>query len=328
MHTPHSHRPLKSEHVEDVLHVIAVVSNPVRYLSRYALYEQFEAHVLKNPAVRLVTVELAFGDRGHEVTDTCQLNHLQLRSSHELWHKENMVNLGMRLLPRDWKYVAWVDADVEFLSPSWAQETLHQLQHHPVVQMFESAVDLGPRENVIGVHQGFGAQLNSGAPMVVTSGNAYGYGAGPGAFWHPGFAWAARREFIENVGGLIDGAILGSADHHMALGMIGCADRSLPEGIHDNYKAMVMDWQHKALRAGNKDIGHVPGSIVHHWHGPKAKRYYVARWATLIKHEYDPRSDIRYSASGVLELVGNKPQLRDDLRRYFRARDEDSRTED
>jgi len=45
-----------------------------------------------------------------------------------LWHKENMINLGVqKLLPPTWKAFAWIDADIEFDSPSWAIDTLKVL---------------------------------------------------------------------------------------------------------------------------------------------------------------------------------------------------------
>jgi len=33
-------------------------------------------------------------------------------------------------LPSDWKYVAWVDADVNFTNPHWVRVTVQQLQHY------------------------------------------------------------------------------------------------------------------------------------------------------------------------------------------------------
>jgi hypothetical protein len=33
-------------------------------------------------------------------------------------------------LPNDWKYVAWVDADVNFTNPHWVRVTVQQLQHY------------------------------------------------------------------------------------------------------------------------------------------------------------------------------------------------------
>lgn len=38
-------------------------------------------------------------------------------------------------------------------------------------------------------------------------------------YGHTGYVWACTRYFWENVGGLMDFCILGSADHNMALAM-------------------------------------------------------------------------------------------------------------
>lgn len=325
MHLPHPHRPLRTHELDqnNTLHVICMVSNPVRYLSRFELYEGFAAHVAQSPVAKLYTVECAFGDRAFEVTQPDRQEHLQVRHATELWVKESALNLAEhRMLPRDWKYIAWVDADIEFLNPRWAQETLHQLQHHPVVQMFETAVDLSPTRSVVQVHQGFGAQHALGKEIVAVSG---AYDASSRPFWHPGYAWAATRTFWENIGGLIEEAALGSGDHHMALGILGAAERSIPSGLHPNYPKMVLEWQGRALRAGRRDLGCVPGAIAHNWHGPKAKRGYVSRWDILRKHQYNPVADLVRSEHGLIELVEGRHGLRDDIRRYFRQRDEDGR---
>lgn len=42
--------------------------------------------------------------------------------------------------------------------------------------------------------------------------------------WHSGLAWAARRKAFDKFGGLIDNAILGSADRNMAAGFFGFID--------------------------------------------------------------------------------------------------------
>jgi hypothetical protein len=76
--------------------------------------------------------------------------------------------------------------------------------------------------------------------------------------------------------------------------------------------------------AGN--ISYVAGSIEHMWHGAKAKRDYVGRWDILARNAFDPATDLKRNTWGVLELAGNKPDLRRDLDGYFRARDEDSNT--
>lgn len=322
MHAPH--RPPKNAGLltDNTLHVVAVISNPIRFKSRYHLYERFTEAMAKFPEVNLVTVECAFADRGHEVTAVDNPNHLQVRNRSEVWIKENMINLGVRhLLPPDWRYVAWVDADVEPLNPDWAQETLHQLQHHPVVQTWENVVDLGPRNNALQIHTGFAKLYRTGAPYSGTSAT----GTNPYTYWHSGFAWAATRVWWENVGGLIDRALLGAADHHMAMSMIGQAPGSLPRGIHPGYRKMVMDWQERCVRATQGNIGFVEGSLNHFWHGRKADRRYKERWEILIEHQFDPDHDVSFNGHGMLELHANKPNFKRDLQEYFRARNEDSR---
>lgn len=217
------------------LHVIAVISNPSRYKSRYELYQKFEDYVSKSADCILHTVEASFGERPHAVTDANSANHIQVQTTHELWHKENLINIGMSRLPSDWQYVAWVDADVTLSRPDWALETVHQLQHFPIVQMFSQVQDMAPDYTSISTRPSFAYGYVHGLPL------------GPGGYysksWHPGFAWAARRDWINDVGGLIDTAILGAGDYHMATGIIGQIDKSMPEGLSPQYVEGLHLWQ-------------------------------------------------------------------------------------
>jgi hypothetical protein len=185
------------------LHVCIMVSNPVRFTSRYKLLEAFQAQN-NGPHVRLWIVEVALGNRPFVVTETGNLQHLQLRTEDELWHKENALNLlfghVLRVAPEA-EYFAWVDADVTFARADWAYETLQQLQHYDVVQMFTHAQDVGPKYAPVAcskVQNGFmWAYYND--PTFLTSLNKYGYNInGQG---HPGYAWAARRSALDTVGG-------------------------------------------------------------------------------------------------------------------------------
>src|SRR5260221_13358905 len=105
--------PFLQEHWADRLQVFAVVSNPRRYRTRYDLYQRFAAHMAASGVV-LWTVEMAFGERRFAITDAANPHHIQVRSPHELWLKECLINLAVRRLPADWRYLAWIDADVAF----------------------------------------------------------------------------------------------------------------------------------------------------------------------------------------------------------------------
>src|SRR5437867_111536 len=131
----------RPDQVEHPLYVLTSVFNSPRWRSRWKLYEDFAALVARSGAV-LYTVEVAFGARQFVVTDAHNERHLQLRTRDELWIKENALNLLVQRLPSDWAYCAWLDADVSFLRSDWANETLHQLQHYDVVQLWTDALDL------------------------------------------------------------------------------------------------------------------------------------------------------------------------------------------
>ena len=313
----------------DKLYVITTISNPVRYRSRYELYRAFEEHMKDSGAV-LYTVEMAFGDRRYECTEADDPRDIRLRSAFELWHKENMINIGISRLPPNWKYVAWIDADTLFTRPDWCQETLHQLQHYQIVQLFSQAQDIGPNYEALNIFDSFAHSYREGRPLPYDRhGHFYPYFKGGDKWkWHSGYAWAARREAIDHLGGLMDYAILGSADHNMAAALVGCVEKSLDHRVHPNLLKRMKIWQERADRLVRRNIGLVEGLLIHYWHGSKVNRGYVDRWKILVENQYNPECDIKRDWQGLYQLVDNGTprsiKLRDGIRRYFRQRREDS----
>lgn len=295
------------------LYVIAVISNPAKFKSRYRLYKQFKKHMLDSGA-NFYTVELAIGKEEFRVTSKKNPKHIQLRTNDELWHKENLINIAISKLPHDWKYVAWIDADIEFERQDWIEGTLQKLQEFPVVQLFEEGHDLGPNGDVILKNTGLAYCYQKSKKI----GQTYG------EHWHPGYAWAATREFIEHVGGLVDETLVGAADHQMAMAMIGRAEEGVHGSSHENLKRLVLEWGKKASEFLKGRLGYLEGNVRHFWHGPKAARKYVERWSIVVENSFDPAVDLHRLENGLLEFASDKPKLKEDLKAYFRQRDEDS----
>jgi hypothetical protein len=303
------------------LYVVSAIINASRYHSRYRLYHDFAKYMTDAGAV-LYTVEAAFGDRDFEVTDSDNCNHIRVRTQHELWHKENLINIGVSRLPADWRYVAWVDADVQFARKDIVQETMQQLQHFSVVQMFSQAIDLDPRHRSLGSFDGLVSQLTSRDDIAGARLKNYG-------LWHPGYAWACRRDAWDHLGGLIDFGIVGSADHYMACGLIGemaqCMTADLIRAC-PVYAEWCFEWQRRAERYIKHNIGFVDGLLLHYFHGSKQRRGYSDRSEIVRQNRFDPVEDIKRDSQGVWQLSDQKIELRDQLRAYFRSRDEDGTT--
>ena len=315
----------------DGFHVIAVVSNPIQYQSRYRLFDIFSEDITRKGA-KLWTLEMQTGRRAHRITDPNNPSHLQLWNSAlpgEVWHKENLINLAIQFLTQkdpSWRKIAWVDADVKFELGA-LEKTADALDHWDVVQMWSHAVDMGPEDEIVGSpHKSF--MYCHWNKIEVKSPNSYIQGG------HPGFAWAARRDSLNKLGTsmsgpILDFAVLGSGDRHMACGLIGKVMESVHGDMHPNYHKWLQLWQDRAERTLHRNVGYVSNTIRHLWHGRKADRGYASRWKILVEHQFDPETDLRRDVSGLWALIGESARqrsLRDDIRRYFRARREDAST--
>ncbi len=317
--------PFISEGWAEKLHVVTVISNPLMYNTRYELYVEFAKRV-KDAGAILWTVELAFGERSFAVTQKDNPFHIQLRTGGTdakgqiLWHKENLISIGIARLPKDAKYIAWIDADVVFQRPDWPEATIQQLQSYDFVQMFSHAQDLCPVAQPIKLPEKSFCYMWVNEPDKM-SWTDQDYASG--LTGHPGYAWACRRDAYENMGGLIDWAILGSADRHMAYGLVDKIDSSYHPNVHPKYKKACKIWQVRARHYIHRNVGYLPGLITHHWHGAKVNRGYQNRWRILVDEQFDPELDLKRDACGVLMLTERNWRLRDKVRRYFSSRSED-----
>jgi hypothetical protein len=312
-------------------HVLCVISNPMRYGSRYRLYEQFAEDINRKGAPHLWTVELQAGARVHKVTEPENDKHIQVWKTHlsgTLWDKESMINIGISQIIKNYpdaRYIAWVDADVRW-EPGMIAEAQHALQHWDVIQLWSHSLDLGPNNESVGkIQQSFMYCHWKG--IKVESQNGYTQGG------HPGFAWAARRDALNKLGVSLDSGplisfgALGSADRHMCCALVGSVDWSYHGDVHGNYKKWLHRWQAVAEKNIKRNVGYLTQTIRHSWHGRKADRGYSSRWKLLVKHQFDPETDLRRDVSGLWLLNSETPRqvrMRDDFRRYFQSRHEDS----
>lgn len=306
----------------ELLHVVCTVSNPIMWKSRIRLYQEFERHMLES-GVNLTTVEVIFGDRTSELSCDPAVSHIRIPANgHALaWNKESALNIGISRLPPEAKYIATLDADIRFHKPDWAVRTVNALQHYHVVQPWGDCYDLGPDGDHLQLHASFCRHFHEGKP-IKQGVNASSYYQ----FAHPGYAWAYTRQALEWVGGLVETAALGAADHHMAMALIGKVGDSIHGKMTDAYRMPLVEWERRATKHIASNIGYVPGTISHGFHGGKAKRGYVDRWEILVRHAFDPTIDLKRNTFGLIELAGNKPALRHDIDRYFRRRMEDANT--
>jgi len=297
--------------IEDTLHVIVVVSNPCQFATRYILAKEFLYRMESETNIKVYVVELAYGSQQFQITSPKCPTHLQIRTDKVIWHKENMINMGVRLLPPNWKAMAWIDADIEFESNTWAIDTLKVLNGaYDIVQLYSHCVDMDKRELTMNMYSSFCYQYSKQSSL---------YSAGGKDPWHPGYAWAINRRTYDRCG-IYDLSILGSGDHNMALCFLGHGRKSLNDHVSDGYKKSMDDYQQKVRGIR---MGYVPGVIRHYYHGTKENRKYTERWKILVKHQYDPFKHVKYQDGLLVPTAECPPGLLSDILDYFKERNED-----
>jgi hypothetical protein len=340
-HVAH-HRPMlfqRPDRLPEKLSVCTTLFNPARYRSRWRLYEDFALHMAAS-GVELYTCEIALGNREFVCTQADNPQHLQLRTQHVLWYKEQAVNLLVQRLPHDWTKMAYIDADLHFVRGDWANETLHALEEYPIVQMWSQLQYLDAQHHATGqLMRSFVDVWCECGPLPVTRGKV-GHYHGDGSKRHPwgapGGAWALRREAWDILGGLIDYCILGAADYWMACALTGQVRSildALEAGEHGFTPALAPDflaYQHLAEtgrwhdRPLVENVGLVAGLILHHWHGPMSGRQYTTRGDILNTYHFDRHRDLKRVSNGLYGLTDRVPALRRAIQRYFAHRDEDA----
>ena len=319
------------------LAVVSCFFNPGGSLQRIRNFHAFLAG-MRASGVRCLVVELAFGNTEFSVVDHTDV--IQLRTTNVLWHKERLLNIGIRqLLAEGYRKIAWLDGDIVFTDTHWPLELSHRLDNANLCQVFDT---IGIRSHA------------SGPPMVAFSavryfrefGELYAQPARRGRHMlsgvlkggQSGFGWAARAEVLQQAM-LFESAIVGGGDklmfiagladdfrHPLFAGLTqsknvcdACGHRNLSEA----YRAHFMDWAHRWSGAVGEAVDYARLHIEDMYHGKRDDRGYMTRHDILYRHQFDPAKDLVSDASGGLAWTDSPVALKNGVEAYFLSRRED-----
>lgn len=239
-----------------------------------------------------------------------------------IWLKENLLNYAIRRLPAGYDAVAWIDNDSIDFPPNLVERTCKALEKHAVVQMFSTAF----WQNADGTR---GSYLKRGQGGVVSMARRNAERAGEKRVDplhdHPGLAWAARREVLDQIGGLYDRDISGGGDVWFALGCWGDWQAHWPDGFSVPLRDDAMAWARKAYAVIQGDVGFIDVHPLHLYHGPLRARRYTRRHAMLRQHAFDPAVHLETTPGGIFRLAEECPHA---IRQWLREHLVSQRKED
>ncbi len=290
--------------------------NPAGYRARTENYHIFR----ENFPLPLITVELAY-DEPFALQEGDADILVQLRGGAKLWQKERLLNIGFKHLPGSCTMVVWADADVLIDDPDWPAAIEESLDESPLVHPYTLVRYFTP------------VGLEESTKMSTIA--AWKEGRYPPRWQrglrseanHPlsnGYVWAARRELIDKHG-LYDGCIVGGGDTACVCAAAGCPeDVVFFHQMVGNQATRYRQWAREFNKSVQGNIGVLPHSIDHLWHGTAGNRQYVNRHGRLKATGFDPTRDLQPAGNGAWDWASDNEKLHAFLEEYFRSRCEDA----
>lgn len=288
--------------------VVSTYFNPCNYDALRKNAERFSAYI-REFDVQFVMVELSFDNRfifdgSVKIKGDRQLN--------QSWQKERLLNIGKDHLPNV-DIIGWFDADVEFLNHNWLNDLRSELSTHQVVQMFKDAFEYDGK-NLEYLKPSVSYAFKNREPEYANL-----------AKYHPGFAWAARSEWL-NQFSLLDNCLTGGGDTLMIRGFTG-RRFGIDKYTNPEWAITVDDWVDRVFPVVNGHMGYVDGALIHHKHGERVDRKYMGRWTYLTDYKYNPESDAYIDSNGLWAWTDYaqqcKPEMIQKISSYFSKRRED-----
>lgn len=291
--------------------------NPAGYRRRLINYRQFHSAL----QIPLAAIELSFNNDWELTADDANIV-VQVSDGDVMWQKERLLNLVAKHLPPECKYVAWIDCDVLFQDPLWPQRAIETLTTVPVAQLFSTLHHLDERGDCPAESSmpSTAAAVLDGRPtsVVLTTANDTLYGP-----TSRGMAWAARRELLEQHG-LFDTCVIGGGDTAFLGAVYGVPETLVDKWqMHPAQRERYLSWSRGVHSDVEGAVGAVSGEIHHLWHGDLEDRRYLARHLDMMRHGFDPNTDIRPGNDGAWRWASNKPEMHDLVNDYFHVRNED-----
>lgn len=294
----------RDDNIEPKLAVITSFFNPMNYTNLKYNYLKFSEKIKQK--ADLFPIELSF-DGNFYIEDD---NVIRINGDEKniLWQKEKLLNIALRNLPKEYTNVAWIDCDVLFENENWANEINEKLKYYKVLQLYENAKRLDEKGNI--------GRISEGAIKRISRVNF----VENALFGIPGFAWAMRRESIEEIG-FLETQIIGGGDALMYYSFFGVKDSVVHEKMNKEWKNVYLKWFDKMFSEINNSVNYIMGDIIHLYHGKMKNRNYDHRYKILSEHNFDPELDLITGKNGLWEFK-NK-ELLEKMSKYFESRNED-----
>jgi hypothetical protein len=266
-----------------------------------------------NSKVKIVIIEAIYNNHNQLKDLSSQVFlHLKYNIKHPVSLQDNLINVGIKKLPTDWEYLAWVDSDVIFNNENWAQNILKELQDKDIVHCFKEADFLnqdGTVSNFNFLSECY-THINKIKYLDIHQKT------------HCGFAWALKKSFYEQMKEIFDYSIIGSNDVVMNLVVLkkSLEDYFSNSGYSQEYIDLVTEYYNRKKEV---KFTFIDNKITHLWHGDINNRNYHLRKSILKKYQFNPKQHILKNEDGIIELTEKGLVMLPYIKNYFELKEKE-----
>jgi hypothetical protein len=294
--------------------VLLCFFNPARF-KRILDNALYIISVFNHYSIPYYCIECVFNEQTPQIPNATVV----VRSNSYMFYKELLLNMLEPRVPEKYTKLACIDADVLFDSPVWLDQISKSLNKYDIVQPFSEACWLTPdNTRISSTKLSYGFALVKHRPLTMKSFHQY----------HPGFAWAFKRDVFRKLGGFYSKSVIGGGDIALILSMFP-TPVSDQEFINANHKGkfgefLVDSWReyYTNFKRVNPKVGCLPIKLFHLFHGVTKDRRYTERYHAISKAltgSWD--QEITVNKDGLYEFV--HPEINEVLYTYFNDRNED-----
>lgn len=306
----------KPIYIEPTLHDTAVLIaffNPARFkrILKNALYI---ISILREKSIPCYVIECTFHKSKPQIPDAT----LVVNSDSYMFYKEQLLNKLETVVPEKYTKLVFLDADILLDTPDWIDQISASLNHYDILQPFNQACWLTPDNTRIR------SKKMSYAFAIVTKKTINRLTLHD---YHPGFAWAMKRDIFRKLGGFFPRSIIGGGDVTFMLNMlpIEVTDDIFYLAVNPDFgKVIIEAWRayNDTFKKVNPKLGFLANRALHLFHGVAGNRQYVTRYQDVYKSmngTWD--EEIVTNSHSLFEF--KRPEVNKVVLNYFKGRNED-----
>ena len=279
--------------MNDILYIIVPYFNFLDWESNKFNLNNF---LIKNNFPSNVRVVLVEGYIDNQLEDYSNkiYKHLKFKLKNMFWAKENLINVAINHLPKDWEFAVWIDRDVVFQTKTWVDESIEKLKISDVIQPWNKLFYLDKANEIP-----YPNHPNLSIFYTKSSSKFFNQKG------HSGMGWGINKNFYNKIGKIIDWHIVGGGDVSFAF----CCGMKNKNKLKEMPSIRTEGMQREIVNYGklfeNTNYNYVDAIIHHYPHGIQENRQYQSRWDILHNNNFDPSQDIFYNSEGILEFSQN-----------------------